>query len=169
MQSPNSLIPFFLDTVDRLSDTLGVSVPPFVYMDELRSLPPNTFGRAWADSLDRAHLMPLTTGPRRKQLHDGMHVLTGYGTDPMGEAEVQAFLLGAKFKLVHLALGLGLLRLLSKQVSEQSDLSLQQVGAKLWKAYQRGDRSCFDVDAWKPECMWHEPLAQIQARFQIAE
>jgi ubiquinone biosynthesis protein Coq4 len=36
------------------------------------------------------------SGPRRQQLHDGIHVLTGYGTDPVGEAEVQAFLLGLK-------------------------------------------------------------------------
>jgi ubiquinone biosynthesis protein COQ4 len=169
MQSSNTLIPFFLSAVDRFSDTLGISVPPFVHLDELRSLPPHTLGRAWADSLDRHHLSPFTTGPRRKQLHDGLHVLTGYGTDPVGEAEVQAFLLGAKFKLVHLVLGLGLLRLMGKQVSQQSDLSLHQVGARLWRAYQRGDRADFDVDAWKPECMWHEPLAKVQARLQIAE
>jgi ubiquinone biosynthesis protein COQ4 len=168
MQSPNSLIPSFLDTVDRLSDRFGRSALPFVHLNELRSLPPDTLGRAWADTLDRALLSPLTTGPRRKQLHDGMHVLTGYGTDPVGEAEVQAFLLGAKFDPVHLALGLGLLRLMGKQISEQSDLSLQQVRARLWQAYQRGDRSSFDVNAWQPEVMWHLPLTQVQAQFKIA-
>jgi len=169
MQSPIStpLISLFLSLIDRLSDTLGVSVAPFIEMDKLRLLPPNTLGRAWADALERAHLAPLTTGPRRKQLHDGIHVLTGYGTDAVGEAEVQAFMLGAKFRVAHLVLGLGLLRLMRRQISQQSDLSSQQVRVRLWNAYQRGDRSSFDVDAWQPEAMWQLPLAQVQAQFKI--
>ncbi|MCY7320836.1 MAG: hypothetical protein LH660_03310, partial [Phormidesmis sp. CAN_BIN36] len=167
MQSTISapLIPLFLNLVDRVSDAFGVSVPPLIEMDKLRSLPPNTLGWAWADALDHAHLSTLNTGPRRKQLHDGIHVLTGYGTDAVGEAEVQAFLMGAKFKAVHLVLGLGLLRLMQRQVSAQPDLSAQQIRARLWNAYQRGDRSHFDVDAWQPETMWHLPLVQVQAQF----
>jgi ubiquinone biosynthesis protein COQ4 len=161
------LIPLFLNLVDRVSDAFGVSVPPLVEMDKLRSLPPKTLGRAWADALDHAHLLPLTTGSRRKQLHDGIHVLTGYDTDAIGEAEVQAFLIGAKFRVVHLILGLGLLRLMQRQVFAQPDLSAQQIKVRLWNAYQRGDRSHFDVDAWHPETMWHLPLAQVQAQFGI--
>ncbi len=66
-------------------------MPPIVEIEKLRSLPSGTFGRTWADFLDAHHLPPMTTGPRRKQLHDGVHVLTSYGTDPIGEAKVQAF------------------------------------------------------------------------------
>jgi ubiquinone biosynthesis protein COQ4 len=166
MSPSPSLIPHFLYLVDRLSDFLGASVAPLVELDKLRSLPPHTLGRAWADALDRAQLAPLTTGPRRKQLHDGIHVLTGYGTDAIGEVEVQAFLLGAKFRGVHLVLGLGLMRLVLRQ-AEQSGLSGQQVGARLWNAYQRGDRSSFDADTWHPEHQWHLPLAQVQAQFHL--
>ena len=109
----------FLKAVSWLSDRLGTSTAPIVDLGYLRwpsgpvlrpSLPTGTFGRAWADHLDDAGLAPLDYGPRRQQLHDGIHVLTGYGTDPLGEAEVQAFLLGAKFRLIHGALMLGLLR-----------------------------------------------------------
>jgi hypothetical protein len=85
----------------------------------------------------------------------------------VGEAEVQAFMLGAKFRVAHLVLGLGLLRLMQRQISQQSDLSSQQVRVRLWNAYQRGDRSSFDVDAWQPEAMWQLPLAQVQAQFKI--
>ena len=168
MQSSTSapLISLFLNLVDRFSDRLGVSVPLLVEMDKLRSLPPSTLGHAWADALDRAHLSPLNTGPRRKQLHDGIHVLKGYGTDAIGEAEVQVFLIGAKFRVAHLVLGLGLLRLVQRQ-SAQIDLSLHQIRTRLWNAYQRGDRSQFDIDAWQPETMWHLPLAQVQAQFNI--
>jgi ubiquinone biosynthesis protein COQ4 len=161
------LINLFLKNIDRLSNLLGASVPAFVNLDELRSLPPNTLGRAWADCLDRHGLLPLTTGPRRKQLHDGIHVLTGYGTDPLGELEVQAFLMGAKSNLIHIALSLGLLKLLRQQI--QRPLSSPQVRHRLWNAYQRGRCSCLDVDTWMPESMWHVPLAQVQARFQIAK
>jgi ubiquinone biosynthesis protein Coq4 len=168
MQSPTPsfLIPWFLNAIDRLSNRLGVSVAPIVDIGYLRSLPPHTLGRAWADALDRDRLAPLTTGPRRKQLHDGVHVLAGYGTDALGELEVQAFLLGAKFRVVHLVLGLGLMGLVKRQAA-RSNLSRWQIGRRLWNAYRRGDRSGFDVDTWQPEHQWHLPLAQIQTQFHL--
>jgi ubiquinone biosynthesis protein COQ4 len=159
--STNPKIAYFLSTIDRVSDALGTSVPPIVNLDELRSLPLGTFGRAWADSLDQHNLQPFTTGFRRKQLHDGVHVLTGYGTDPIGETEVQAFLLGAKFHPIHILLGLGLLRPLLKQL--QPHLSTDLVQSRLWQAYQRGHRSQLDVDTWQPELMWNLPLSQVKS------
>ncbi|NJO43919.1 MAG: hypothetical protein HC865_25995 [Cyanobacteria bacterium RU_5_0] len=152
----------FLNLIDRLSDAVGASVPPIVNLERLRSLPSGTFGRAWADSLDRNNLTPLA-GLRRKQLHDGIHVLTGYGTDPLGEAEVQAFLLGAKFRLTHIVLGLGLWRPIRRQLAHQADLTSEQARTRLWQAYQRGYQSGFDVDTWQPELLWALPLEQVQA------
>jgi ubiquinone biosynthesis protein COQ4 len=173
MQSPSfqsnqtansdSRIARFLNAIDRLSDALGTSVLPIVDLEKLRSLPSGTFGRAWADSLDQHHLQPFTTGPRRKQLHDGVHILTGYGTDAIGEAEVQAFLLGAKFHLVHVILGLGLLR----QVRQQSSFSHDSVKLRLQQAYWRGQRSQFDVDNWQPELMWSLSLDEVRSRVGI--
>ena len=148
----------FLNAIDRLSDALGMSVPPIVNIEVLRSLPPDTFGRAWAASLDCHNLQPFTTGPRRKQLHDGVHTLTGYGTDAIGEAEVQAFLLGAKFRLTHMVLGLGLLR----RVKQQSGFSIA-IGLRLRQAHRRGRHSQFDVDTWQPELMWSLPLDEVRS------
>jgi len=159
---PNPKIARFLNTIDRLSNALGTSVPPIVDIEWLRSLPCGTFGRAWADSLDRHHLQPFTTGPRRKQLHDGVHVLTGYGTDAIGEAEVQAFLLGAKFHLTHMILGLGLLR----QVRQQSHLS-HPIRLRLQAAYRRGRHSQFDADTWQPELMWSLPLNEVRSQIGV--
>lgn len=88
-----------------------------------------------------------------------MHVPTGYGTDPIGEAEVQAFLLGAKFTLTNLILGLALLRVIYKNLND-----LQQfTGDRLWQAYQRGCNSQFDPDTWQPELLWHLPLTDVQS------
>ncbi|MEO1377212.1 MAG: Coq4 family protein [Cyanobacteria bacterium J06635_10] len=92
----------FFDFIDNFAEARGASVPQIVELEKLRSLQEGSFGRAWADFLDENNLQPLTTGMRRKQLHDGIHVLTGYGSDSIGEAEVQAFLLGAKFGLFNL-------------------------------------------------------------------
>lgn len=159
----NLSVSHFLDRVDWLGDRLGLNVPPIVEIEALQSLPSGTLGRSLADLLNREQLAPLTTGPRRKQLHDSVHVLTGYSTDPIGEAEVQAFLLGAKFHPLQVALGLGLLAMIYRRVSPPNPLLWQ----RLWAAYQRGYHSIFDVDRWQPETQWHLPLTVVQAMFRL--
>jgi ubiquinone biosynthesis protein COQ4 len=163
--SPN--IEKFLDCVDRASDQLGMSVPQIVHLAQLRLMPLDSFGRAWANFLDQQKLTPLTTGPRRKQLHDGIHVLTGYGTDLIGEAEVQAFLLGTKFQMVNLMLGLGLLRIIHRQIDRQQHLGNERnvVWKRLWHAYQHGRNSQVNPDTWEPEKLWELPLKEVQAIF----
>lgn len=162
------IINLFLSNIDLITGAVGLNVPQIVHIEKLRSLPDGSLGKAWADSLDRHNLKPLTTGARRKQLHDGMHVLTGYGIDPIGEAEVQAFLLGAKFNPIHILLMLGLSRLIQKQRSQrlphQPSLLLRE---RLWQAYERGQTSHFDIDRWQPELSWEMPLSQAQALFLI--
>jgi ubiquinone biosynthesis protein Coq4 len=152
----------FLAAVDQVSDRLGISVPAVVNLESLRQLPSGTLGRSLADHLDQQQFQPFTTGPRRKQLHDAVHVLTGYDTSPIGEAEVQAFLLGAKFHPVQIALGLGTVRLIYKSCSPCPHL-WQRIG----QAYQRGQASSFDVDLWQPETQWALPLSQVQSLFCI--
>ncbi|MEO0826213.1 MAG: hypothetical protein AAFW84_08880 [Cyanobacteria bacterium J06635_15] len=168
----------FLNTISTLTRWFGLSVPPIVDVDYLRSLPTGSFGRAWADNLDAHGLKPLTEGLRRQQLHDGIHVLTGYGTDPLGETEVQAFLIGAKFRLAHVLLTLGLLRGILRQYRQRqieqpaSPESLQaefskMVWPRLWYAYQRGRQSTLDPDTWQPELLWHLDLEAVRDRFRL--
>lgn len=158
----------FLQIIAHMSEQLGLSVPQIVDIKALHQLPVGTFGRLWADTLDTHQLKPLTAGPRRQQLHDGLHVLTGYGVDPIGEAEVQAFLLGAKFRLVHLIIGFGLLNAVARQMQQPKDkLSRQNVGKRLRQAYYRGHHSHFDPDTWQPEQLWHQPVEQVRAQFGL--
>lgn len=166
--TPNSTsnIQRFLDFVDQVSEALGQNVPQIVEIEKLRSLPNGTFGRALADFLDSRQLAPLTTGPSRKQLHDSVHVLTGYDTDPVSEAEIQAFLLGAKFRLMHIVIGLGLLRIIHKQMANAPH-SPHLIWKRLWCAYQRGRNSQFDIGTWQPELQWELPLTQVQALFDL--
>jgi ubiquinone biosynthesis protein COQ4 len=160
---PTPRLQQFLALVDHLTEARGLNVPQIVHIEKLRSLPYGTFGRTWADFLDVNNLQPFTTGSRRKQLHDGVHVLTGYSTDPVGEAEVQAFLLGAKFRLANLLLGLGLLRVIHKRLGDQQQFSWD----RLWKAYQRGRHSQFHPDTWEPKLLWHLSLAEVRRMFAV--
>jgi ubiquinone biosynthesis protein COQ4 len=158
----------FLQIFGWVADRLGCNVPAIVEMDDLRSLPPGTLGHAWAEHLDINGLQPFVRGPRRQQLHDGVHVLTGYGTDPVGEAEAQAFLLGAKFRLANMLIGLGLLRAIQRQRRHRLlSLSQGEVRSRLMAAYHRGRNSQFDPDTWQPETLWGQSLVDVQLIFGL--
>lgn len=165
--NPAPLLPLFLNWIDRIFEPLGLNVPAIVDIEKLRSLPADTFGRTLANFLDRHQLLPFTTGPRRKQLHDAVHVLTAYGIDPVSEAQVQAFLLGSKFQIFHIFLGFGLLGMIFKQMLVNPDYQCDRLWEKLWLAYQRGRNSQFDADTWQPELLWHLPLTEVQTMFQV--
>jgi ubiquinone biosynthesis protein Coq4 len=165
--STNSITPcvnWFLSAIDRVSKTLHLNVPAIVNLNELHPLPPGTLGRELAEFYDRHHLQPFTTGPRRKQLHDSIHVLTGYNTDPLGEAEVQAFLLGSHFRVTHMVIGMGLIRIIRRQRLHLDD----EVRDRLWQAYWRGWHSSFEVDQWRPETLWSEPLTTIRQQYNLS-
>lgn len=149
----------FLESVDWVSDRVGLTVPPVVEIDRLRGLPKGSLGRELVEFLNREDLAPLTTGPRRKQLHDAVHVLTGYGTDPIGEAEVQAFLLGAKFHPIQILLGSSLVMM----GVTRGTIDLGRLGL----AYQRGQRSGFDIDRWEPD--WSMAVTMMRVQFRIRE
>ncbi|AFY56781.1 hypothetical protein Riv7116_4356 [Rivularia sp. PCC 7116] len=151
----------FFNLIDKFSETKGQSVPQIVKIEELRCCKQGTFGKAWADFLDNNNLQPLTTGFRRKQLHDGVHVLTGYDSSPIGEAELQAFLLGAKFGFFNLLIGVGLLRVIRKRLPNQTSSARE----RMWKAYQRGQNTNFNPDTWEPELLWNLPLGEVKAKF----
>ncbi|MBN3926601.1 MAG: hypothetical protein HWQ37_26555 [Nostoc sp. NMS4] len=163
--NPSPRLQQVLDVLDRIAQAQGRDVPQIVEIEKLRFLPTGTFGKTWADFLNEHNLKPFTTGSRRKQLHDGVHVLTGYGTDFIGEAEIQAFLLGTKFSITNLMLGLGLLRLIHKNLNSRQEFTW----GRLWQAYQRGCHSHFDPDTWQPELLWHLPLADVQVLFSIVK
>ncbi|MGF1496901.1 MAG: hypothetical protein ACFB8W_08785 [Elainellaceae cyanobacterium] len=158
----------FFQFVDQLADLTGQSVPQIVRMDRLKSLPKGSFGHAWAEMLEANQLQPLATGPRRKQLHDGIHLLTGYGTDPLGEAEVQAFLLGTKFCAANALLLLGLVRLAYQQNQNSVNRPTPaEIRSRLHRAYQRGIQATLDPDTWRPEMLWDLPLAHVRQWFHI--
>jgi ubiquinone biosynthesis protein Coq4 len=168
--NPAPWVGTFLSTLDQVTDLFGLNVPPIVNLDVLRSLPSGSFGRAWADHLDALGLSPLSTGVRLKQIHDGVHVLTGYDTTPIGEAQVQLFLLGSKFRLRHILLALGLAVPIYRYLQHRRDChKVATVWKELVKAYQCGQQTSFDIETWHPELTWHLWLADVRSQLGIVQ
>ncbi|MGA7935167.1 MAG: hypothetical protein WCA35_16585 [Kovacikia sp.] len=157
----DSGLPRILGWADLIGDVFGLNVPQIFEVEQLKQLPAGTLGRGLADFLEQQQLTPIVTGPRRKQLHDSVHVLTGYDTDPIGEAEVQAFLLGAKFHPLQIILGLGIGYILSREGFSPA------VRQRLWQAYRRGWNATFDVDSWQPEQQWQLSLVQVREFYHV--
>jgi ubiquinone biosynthesis protein COQ4 len=154
----------FFQTVDNLAIALDLDVPQIVVPEKLKLLSIGTLGRTLADFLTTNNLKPLTGGFRRKQLHDSVHVLTGYETDLIGEAEIQAFLLGAKFHFAQIVIGSGLLYLIHRRMPNHSLGSLKN---RLTAAFDRGRNSTFNVDTWQPELQWQLPITEVRKIYSL--
>jgi ubiquinone biosynthesis protein COQ4 len=156
----------FLQAIDRLGDRLDRNVPPVFSIADLSTLPAGTLGKELVNHFAFNGFQPLTTGPRRKQLHDLVHVLTDYGTDPIGELEVQALMLGAKFFPGHIVLGLALLHLADQQ-HRQLGITRREILQRMRQAYDHGTRSTLDIDTWQPEKQWHLPLIEVRKMLNL--
>jgi ubiquinone biosynthesis protein COQ4 len=146
--------------MDRVYEKLGLDAQPIIQIEALRALPIGTLGKTWAEALDSQGIEPLTHGPRIRQLHDGIHVLTGYGTDIVGEAHVAAFNLGTKLRPFTLLIGSAILLGLLRRNGSVPWASLKQ-------AYERGRNSQLNCDTWKPEHEWDIPLAAVRQRYGL--
>jgi ubiquinone biosynthesis protein COQ4 len=166
--TPVPLLQPFLTLLDRTTEVMGLHVQTIVDLEYLRSLPSDSFGKAWANHLDESNLLPFSAGVRLKQIHDGVHVLTGYDTTPLGEAQVQLFLLGTKFRIRHIVLCLGLLRPILRGLRLNRTMDhLPEVVRSLWEAFQRGQQASFDIETWQPELSWDVPIDIVCAQLKL--
>lgn len=150
-----------LNTQDFLSS------PPSLE-DQLATLPSHTFGHQWLTWIKQdKHSQAMTP------LHpfvSGLHVLTGYDTDPLGQAELQAFLWGATGRITslwHCADTLHKLRLY--RPVPPSSLPTRGMTPRLYQAYQRGRLSYFKFEYWHPEQLWDLPLQYVKQWFGITD
>ncbi len=167
VNSPNQ-IPvgsFVLKTWGQIHQLTAVDPTPLVDPQSLQHLEQDSLGQALIAHLEHHQIQPFTFGPRRLQLHDTVHVLTGYGVDLLGEIEVQAFLCGCKFRLGQIVLGLGLLSKLWRNSDQHPDHDL--IWQRIQIAHQRGQQSRFDPDDWSPQDRWHQPLEQVRESLGI--
>lgn len=100
-------------------------------------------------------------GRRTRDIHDVWHVLTGYGTDGLGEGCVVAF----SYSQTH-SLGLAFIALHVARIGKKTRPDLPFFRA-VWRAYLAGRRA-----AWLPgedyERLFAEPLEDARARLNIS-
>lgn len=171
------------DTYGRLASTMRGSadgrtllderrtIPEGVTLDSLAALPDGTLGQRWVTYYRDQGIQPFTfdfaveddahfLAKRYRETHDIHHLITGYGIDPLGEVELQAFywgnlgfrhaalivfawVLGAQFKYLPL-----------RRVPE----SLRRIR----RAYRRGKASRM-ILAVPFDRMWGRPVVEIAA------
>ncbi|WP_448526089.1 hypothetical protein [Parathermosynechococcus lividus] len=153
----------FLGVIDTLGTWFSMSEAQIIHLDFLQSLPEHTFGHDLATFYQQEGLTPFTTGPRRKQLHDASHVLTGYGTDLVGEAELQAFLLGIGFTPLNALLK----RQACRRIRQLNLLSATALEQRLTAAYRRGQQSRFDPNTWPVERQWYLSTPQVRSIYGL--
>ncbi len=153
----------FLSNLKELTTNLGLNLPQSLDLNPLYKLPSGTFGRELADFFLSHEIQPFVIGFRRGILHDSLHVLTGYETDLLSEAEVQAFLFGTCHHPFHLFLGLGIVR----RISRRQLYPTEPIYYRLEQAYRKGENSSFNIDTWHPENQWHLPLESVRCLYNL--
>jgi len=144
-----------------------------VDFDALRKLPPDTLGYAFARHLDARNLSPdvfhappgvppafAYLGQRLRQSHDIWHVLTGYDTTVPDELSLLAFSHGQAHMPGPAVLAvLGALRWFPKH---------RDIFARVARGFRRG-RAARSMITARWEDLWALPLAEVRARYAIAD
>ncbi|WNG34385.1 hypothetical protein F0U61_12640 [Archangium violaceum] len=138
----------------------------------LERLPEGTLGHEFARYFRDNKISPFKTtlelkndidfiGKRYRETHDVLHLLTGYGTDVMGEMELQAYALGnLGIQTAKLILAFGTFGQLKER---QPGFALPTYLQRLKAAYQRGRASKLFLDVWY-EHHWETPVATLRAQ-----
>jgi ubiquinone biosynthesis protein COQ4 len=141
-----------------------------VDFEGLAKLPSGTLGREFARFYEgNPGVEPIFTlsremsegqylGKRMRESHDLHHLLTGYGTDMMGEMELQAFQFG------NLGTPTSLFAVLAGWSNEQVTVPKREYVRRIRAAYQRGKRSP-EMASVLWEDHWATPLEQLREWF----
>lgn len=141
---------------------------PELDLEALARLPEGTFGHAVARYFAANGITPFVTpfrvdddlayiSKRYRETHDLAHVVTGYGTDELGEMELQAFVLG-NLGIPSAALILAFSTAMRLRRTGLRDLAPYL--ARLRAAYRRGRRSR-ELLSVSYERLWDKPVAMV--------
>lgn len=144
-------------------------------VEAFRKLPAGTLGNLLAQYYDDFGIKPFISNfpfardeeylaRRYRELHDIVHVVTGYGADVPGELQLQAFTLGnLGFRTVWM--GVAYLVLIRPEGSP----SIWSEMSKLMTAYRRGRQSKDAALEPRYELHWHLPIEEVRRRFGIVD
>jgi ubiquinone biosynthesis protein COQ4 len=140
----------------------------------LRTLPQGTLGNMLAQYYQDNGIEPFESpypvrtdveylSKRYREIHDVVHLITGYGTDPISEMELQAFVLGnVGFRQAVMILGFA-------AVLRTDGLPpIWTYADKLKAAYRRGRLSKDVVLSPRYERYWASPIDEVRAQVGLA-
>lgn len=144
--------------------------------DTLKGLPAGTLGRAYyefmaSENLSAAGLAKVSTIPqsddeqiwfreRGRETHDLLHVVTGYGRDPLGEASLVAFSYAQTGQL-----GFAVIALFASRRISQARPG-QPIRRAIFEGYRRGRRAKWLMGAdW--EALLNRPVEEIRQEYAI--
>jgi ubiquinone biosynthesis protein COQ4 len=140
----------------------------------LRALPAGTLGNLLARYYAEYKIQPFVSdfpvasdeeylAKRYREIHDVVHLVTGYAADPMGEVELQAFILG------NLRFRSSLLAIVYVAVVRPDGLPhIWKYADKLWAAYRRGRHSADVTLAPDYERYWASSINEVRGLFGLA-
>ncbi len=141
-------------------------------LQALEKLPEGTLGHGFARYYHDNKISPFETtlevksdvdfiGKRYRETHDLLHVLTGYGTDVMGEMELQGYVLGnLGIRTALLILVVGTLGQLKSRIA---GVGASEYLRRVRAAYRRGRAAPNFLDFWF-EDHWATPVQQLRAQ-----
>lgn len=134
----------------------------------LENMPAGTLGYEFIQYFRKNNISPFVTAfpinndvdflsKRYRETHDIFHLLTGYGTDVIGEMELQAFVMGnLKMRQTWMILAFGCFEVLKMNGIKGYTNYLSRLRA----AYERGARSR-EMLSVRYENMWSKPVTEI--------
>jgi ubiquinone biosynthesis protein COQ4 len=138
----------------------------------LERLPEGTLGHGFARYFRDNKISPFETtlevkndidyiGKRYRETHDLLHLVTGYGTDVIGEIELQAYVLGNLG--IRTAMLIVLYGTFQQLKERQSGVVHSEYAQRLWAAYRRGRASPLFLE-FRFERHWDTPVATVSSR-----
>ncbi|MFY0575098.1 Coq4 family protein [Cystobacter fuscus] len=138
----------------------------------LDRLPEGTLGHGFARYFRDNKISPFETtleiksdldyiAKRYRETHDLLHLVTGYGTDVIGEIELQAYALGNLG--IRTAMLIVLYGTFQQLKDRQSGVEHSEYTKRIWAAYRRGRASPLFLDFWF-ENHWESPVSKVSAR-----
>jgi ubiquinone biosynthesis protein COQ4 len=139
-------------------------------IEKLASLPEGTFGHALAQYYAAQGIGPFAQPhpvrtdadylkKRNRDVHDILHLITGYRTDHVGEMELQAFMLGnARFRYNAMALLSGV------PITPREAIGRRAYARRLVAAYRRGRRTPDLTFGPRYERYWSSTLDEVRRR-----
>jgi ubiquinone biosynthesis protein COQ4 len=146
---------------------------PIINLNDLLKCPQNSLGYHYASAMIRENLQPVFypnigieedysyIAMRMRQTHDIWHTITGFGTDPAGEAGLQAFTMAQMRSPLAIALLGGLLVNALKSSS-----SLHPLFEKIQQGWLMGETALpFLAEKW--EDSWFRPLSEWRTALKV--